>query len=341
MSKSFEGLSKLWEKGNNFLGTKYPIMGGAMTWLSENNLVSAISNAGGFGVLACGSMNENALKNQILKTQRKTKFPFGVNLIMMHPEIEKLFHVCIENNVKYVVLAGGFPKKNQIKFLKDNNLKVLTFATTLSIAKKMISYGVDALIIEGNEAGGHIGPVSTNVLAQEILPFLDEVPIFVAGGVGRGEIFLNYLQLGASGCQIGTRFVCAKECIAHKNFKEIFIKSESRSAKVSIQIDDRLPVIPVRAIVNKASNDFLTKQKNVLLNLQEGKITLKEAQLEVEHFWAGSLKKAVIDGDIENGSLMAGQSVSMVKKIEPVESIINEILFQANNQYNINNHLSK
>ena len=338
MSNSFEGLSKLWEKGNNFLGTKYPIMGGAMTWLSENNLVSAISNAGGFGVLACGSLSENALKSEIIKTQRKTKLPFGVNLIMIHPKIEKLFNVCIENKVKYVVLAGGFPKKTQVKFLKDNNLKVLTFATTLSIAKKMISYGVDALIIEGNEAGGHIGPVSTNVLAQEILPFLREVPIFVAGGVGRGEIFLNYLQLGASGCQIGTRFVCAKECIAHNNFKEIFIKSESRNAKVSIQIDDRLPVIPVRAIVNKASNDFLTKQKNVLLNLEEGKITLKEAQLEVEHFWAGSLKKAVIDGDIENGSLMAGQSVSMVKKIEPVESIINEILFQANNQYNINNH---
>ncbi len=331
-----ESLSKLWQRGTNFLGSKYPIMGGAMTWLSENNLVSAISNAGGFGVLACGSMNESELKNEIMKTKKKTKLSFGVNLIMMHPKIEELFYVCIENNVKYIVLAGGFPKKNQIKFLKDNGIKVLTFATTLSIAKKMTSFGVDALIIEGHEAGGHIGPVSTNVLAQEILPFVDEVPVFVAGGVGRGEIFLNYLQLGASGCQIGTRFVCAKECIAHENFKKIFIKSESRNAKVSTQIDERLPVIPVRAIVNKASGDFLNKQKQVLAYLEKGKISLKEAQLEVEHFWAGSLKKAVIEGDIENGSLMAGQCVSMVKKIEPVQSIIDEIVFQANEQYKLN-----
>ncbi len=336
MITQFESLSKLWKKGTNFLGTKYPIMGGAMTWLSENNLVSAISNAGGFGILACGSMNENALQNEILKTQEKTKLPFGVNLIMMHPNIEKLFDVCIKNNVKYVVLAGGFPKKRQIQLLKANNIKVLTFATTLSIAKKMVSYDVDALIIEGHEAGGHIGPVSTTILAQEILPSLDEVPVFVAGGVGRGEIFLNYLQLGAAGCQMGTRFVCAKECIAHKNFKEIFIRSESRNAKVSVQIDDRLPVIPVRAIVNKASIDFLNKQKKVLSSLEHGKMTLKEAQLEVEHFWAGSLKKAVINGDIENGSLMAGQCVSMVKKIESVASIINQILTQANSQYNFN-----
>ena len=152
-------------------------------------------------------------------------------------------------------MAGGFPKKQQISELK-NKVKTITFASTIGIAKKMVSNGIDALVIEGSEAGGHIGPVSTNVLAQEILPYINEVPVFVAGGIGRGEILVNYLQMGASGCQIGTQFVCATESIAHENFKQIFIKSDSRSAKVSLQLDERLPVIPVRAIANKASKNL-------------------------------------------------------------------------------------
>ena len=185
------------------------------------------------------------------------------------------------------------------------------------------------MIIEGNEAGGHIGPVSTNVLAQEILPNVDEVPIFVAGGIGRGEMLVNYLQMGASGCQIGTQFVCATESIAHPNFKKIFVKSDSRNAKISVQLDERLPVIPVRAIANKASKRFLKEQKDALIKIDKGEISLKEAQLMIEHFWSGSLKKAVIEGDVQNGSLMAGQSVSLVKKIEPAHDIILKILKEA------------
>ena len=137
----------------------------------------------------------------------------------------------------------------------------MCFATTVSIAQKMINYGVDALILEGNEAGGHIGPVSINVLVQEILPKIMEVPVFVAGGIGRGEIFLKYLELGAAGCQIGTRLVCSSESIAHNNFKEIFIKSEARNCQISVRLDKRFPVIPVRAIENKASEKFLQEQK--------------------------------------------------------------------------------
>ncbi len=317
------------EKGNGFLNSKYPIMGGAMTWVSENNLVSAISNAGAFGVLACGSMSPKELEIEIKKTQEKTKYNFGVNLILMHPNLRELLDVCIKMSVKYVVFAGGFPKKSQILYLKNKNIKTLGFATSLLIAKKLKSNGIDALIIEGSEAGGHVGPVSTSVLVQEILPFISEIPIFIAGGIGRGESFLNYLQLGASGCQIGTRFVCANESIAHKNFKNIFIRSESRNAQISSQLDDRLPVIPVRAIANKASKLFWEEQKKVLAELESDKISLKEAQLKIEKFWAGSLKKAVIDGDIDHGSLMAGQSVSMVKKLQSVEEIIEEIIFQA------------
>ena len=230
------------------------------------------------------------------------------------------------------MFAGGFPKKSQIEILKQNNIKTICFATTLAIAKKMVSNGIDALILEGNEAGGHIGPVSVNVLVQEILPHIREVPIFVAGGMGRGEIILKFLQLGASGCQIGTRFVCSNESIAHQNFKDIFLKSEARNAQVSISLDERLPVIPVRAIENKATQEFLEKQKDILKRLKDGKVSLKDAQLSIEHFWAGSLKKAVIDGDVEKGSLMAGQSVSLVKKIQSVEEIFLEIIQQMESQ---------
>ena len=303
-----------------------------MTWVSENNLVSAISNAGGFGIIAAGSMNEDQLRDEILKTKNKTKRPFGVNLILMHPKIENLIEVCLDQRVDLVVFAGGFPKKRQIEKLKNACIKTMCFATTSSIAKKMIDNGIDGLILEGNEAGGHIGPVSINILAQEILPEISNLPVFVAGGIGRGEIFLKFLELGAAGCQIGTRFVCSEESTAHQNFKDIFIKSEARNCHISVKLDNRFPVIPVRAIENNASKKFIEEQKNVLKLLDNKKISLKDAQLKIEHFWAGSLRKAVLEGDIDNGSLMAGQSVSMVKKIQPVRAILNEIVNQAEKQ---------
>ena len=325
-------LKKLFSKGSKFLGVDYPIMGGAMTWISDANLVSAMSNSGGFGVIAAGSMNDIQLQQEINNTKLKTNKPFGVNLILLHPEIENLIEVCIKTKVKLVVFAGGFPKRRQIEKLKNRGIQTMCFATTNSIAKKMLDYGIEGLILEGNEAGGHIGPVSINVLVQELLPDFSHIPVFVAGGIGRGEIFLKYLELGAVGCQIGTRLVCSEESIAHKNFKDMFIKSEARNCQVSVRLDQRFPVIPVRAIENKASKDFIKEQKKVIVMLEKNKISLKDAQLKIEHFWAGSLRKAVIDGDIENGSLMAGQSVSLVKKIQPVKEIIKELVSQAEKQ---------
>ena len=327
-------LKKLFLRGNTFLGTKYPIMCGAMTWLSERNLVSAISNAGGCGILACGSMSVSQLEEEIVETRKMTNKLFGVNLILLHPEINDLIECCISNEVNLVVFAGGFPKKSQIELLKNNGIKTMCFATTLSIAKKMISYGIDSLVLEGNEAGGHIGPVSINVLVQDILPFINEVPVFVAGGIGRGEVILKFLQLGASGCQIGTRFVCAEESIAHKSFKQTFIKSEARNAQISVKLDDRFPVIPVRAIENNATKEFINEQKKLLNLIENKKISLRDAQLAIEHFWAGSLKNAVLNGDINNGSLMAGQSVSLVKEIQTVNEIFKELLSQIESQIN-------
>lgn len=304
-------------------------MGGAMSWVSEANLVSALSNAGGFGVIAASSMPPELLKEEILKTQAKTDRPFGVNLILMHPKLDELIAVCNACNVSHVVLAGGIPKKTTIEAIKAPGAKVAAFAPTVAIGRKLIKMGVDALVIEGSEAGGHIGPVSTSVLAQEILPHVSEVPVFVAGGIGRGEVIVSYLQMGASGVQLGTRFVCARESIAHEKFKQLFIRSHARDAGVSTQYHPDFPVIPVRAITNKATEAFMAFQKQTVDRYFAGKLDKQAAQLEIEHYWAGALRRAVIDGDVEQGSVMAGQSVGMVTEIKPVAAILDELVAQA------------
>lgn len=322
-------LQSLWKRGVAFLGVDYPILCGAMTWVSERNLVSAISNAGGFGVLACGAMPPNILRAEIQATKKMTTKPFGVNLITMHPDLKELAQICIDEKIGHVVLAGGLPKSETIKQLKEAGVKVLCFAPALVLAKKLVRMGADALILEGMEAGGHIGPVSTSVLVQEIIPHIKDVPIFVAGGIARGEAMAAYLKLGASGCQLGSRFVCAHECQAHPNFKKAFLKAQARDAVLSVQLDDKFPVIPVRALQNEATKDFMKKQRDVVERYHAGDISQAEGQLEIEHYWAGALRRAVVDGDIEKGSLMAGQSVGMVDKEQSVKEIIEELIGQA------------
>ncbi len=177
------------QRGTEFLGCETAIMCGAMSWVSERNLVSAITNAGGFGVIACGAMTPELLDAEIAATKAMTAKPFGVNLITMHPQIMDLIAVCAQYNVSHVVLAGGLPPKGSIEAIKEFGAKVICFAPALTLAKKFARSGVDALVIEGSEAGGHIGPVATSVLAQEILPELGEqLPIFVAGGIARGGL---------------------------------------------------------------------------------------------------------------------------------------------------------
>lgn len=322
-------LEQLWERGCSFLGSRYAIMGGAMSWVSERNLVSALSNAGAFGVIAASSMPPEILAKEIEATKAMTDKPFGVNLIIMHPQLAELVEVCIAARVTHVVLAGGMPKAPTINRLKEGGCKVIGFAPTAAIGKKLVRMGVDALVIEGTEAGGHIGPVSTSVLAQEILPVIRDVPVFVAGGIGRGEAIASYLQMGASGVQLGTRFVCASESIAHANFKKAFINASARNATPSVQYHPDFAVIPVRAIENAATEEFTRKQKETVEKVFAGEMSKEEGQLAIEHFWAGSLRRAVIEGDIERGSLMAGQSVGMVEKIQPAQEIIDDLVAQA------------
>ncbi len=328
-SAARDRLDRLWLRGCAFLGVDVAIMGGAMTWVSERTLVAAISNAGGFGVIACGSMEPDTLREEIRATKALTTRPFGVNLIVMHPRLTALAQVCIDEQVGYVVLAGGMPPADSFQLLKASSARVIAFAPALAIARKLVRSGVDALIIEGSEAGGHIGAVSTAVLAQEILPHVHEVPVFVAGGIGRGEAILAFLEMGAAGVQLGTRFVCARESIAHPRFKQAFIRAASRDAVPSMQIDPRFPVIPVRALANSGTEMFVTAQRAVIARFDQGELTREEAQLAIEHFWAGALRRAVIDGDVERGSLMAGQSVGLVTREQSTRAIVEELLDQA------------
>ncbi len=240
--------------------------------------------------------------------------------------------------------AGGMPSSEDIAFVKNYGGRVVTLTPSAMILKRLMRLGVDAFIIEGSEAGGHIGPVSTSVLAQEILlPFsqakndvkdavekdekkVDTPLIFVAGGIGHGAMIAHYMSMGAVGCQMGTRFVCAQESPAHPAFKKAFIRASARDAVVSMQLDARLPVIPVRALKNKGMQRFMEKQKQVVEALEAEQKPLLDAQLEIEHFWAGALRRAVCDGDVENGSLMAGQSVGLIKREQPVKDIIGQLL---------------
>lgn len=329
MRSNEEVLDGFWKTGREFLNARYAILGGAMSWVSEHHLVAAISNAGGFGVIAGGAMPPELLKKEIAETKALTKNSFGVNLITMHPQLDALIDVCIDSSVSHVILAGGIPSGQAIKKVKDAGIKVLCFAPALVLAKRLVKAGADALILEGTEAGGHIGPVATNILVQEIVPYIKEVPVFVAGGIGSGEMMAAFLSMGAAGCQLGTRFVCTTECIAHPNFKKAFIHANARDAVPTVQIDPRFPVIPVRAITNEGTKRFMEFQMETIQKYQRGEVELKDAQMAIENFWGGALRRAVINGDVENGSLMAGQSVGLVKEEKPVQAVVDELVSQA------------
>lgn len=322
-------IDKLMEKGTTFLGSQYPIMCGAMAWVSDYNLAAAVSNAGGFGVIAGGALTLEMLEAEIDNMQKTTSKPFAVNLMTMHRDHLALVDLCVKKGVSHVIIAGALPSAEAIAKLKAGNVKVMCFAPTLALAKRLVKSGVDALIIEGNEAGGHVGPVATTVLLQEILfEMKDKVPVFVAGGIGHGKMIRKLLKMGAAGVQMGTAFVCADECTAHENFKKAFIRASSKDAVTTFQMDPQFSVIPVRALKNKAMSDFIDIQREAITDYKAGKLSYEEAFMKVEKFWFGALRRAVKEGDVETGSIMAGQSVGLVKKIEPAKDIVDRLVEQ-------------
>ena len=239
-------LDTLWERGKNLLGVQYSIMCGAMTWVSEPHLVSKVCNAGAFASLACGNMPRTTLDRQIQTTRGLTDKPFAVNLITVAPNYQEHLDVVAKAQLPVIVFAGSLPKKSEIDKAKDSGAKVLVFASTASLAERMVSFGVDGLILEGMEAGGHIGPVAGPILWQQILfEYCDNIPIFIAGGIATGKMMAHKLLMGAAGVQLGTRFVMTEDCIVHENFKTAFRRARAREAMATPQFDSRLPVIPV------------------------------------------------------------------------------------------------
>ncbi len=322
-------IDRFFQKGRRFLGGATPIMCGAMTWVSSPELVSQIGECGGFGLLAGGNAPVESLRNDILATNKRTNKPYGVNLITIAPAYADQLKMVCEMKCPVIAFAGSFPRENEIAQAKDCGAKVICFASTEQLALKLIKMGADALILEGSEAGGHIGPVSLIVLIQQILFQVDSVPIFVAGGIATGKMMAHLLMMGAAGIQMGTRFVMSEECAVHPEFKQAFRRAKARDAVATPQFDSRLPVIPVRALKNEGSKAFSALQFELLKKLGNNEMDRIEAQYEVERFWVGALKRAVMDGDVKNGSLMAGQSVGLADKILPLKGIFEEMIADA------------
>lgn len=315
--------------GCDFLGGRRPFLCGAMTWVSDPQLVAAVCNAGGFACLAGGNAPRDVLERQIRETRELTDRPFGVNLITIAPMYREHLELVTRLELSHIVFAGSFPRGPEVERAKANGAKVLCFASTESIATRMLGYGADALILEGMEAGGHVGHVTLAILLQQVLFKVPEVPIFVGGGVASGRMCAHLFLMGAAGVQLGTRFAVAEESCAHARFKRAFIKAKARDAVSTPQFDSRLPVVAVRALRNRGTDDFGRLQLELLAKLDSGALGRADAQEEVERYWIGRLRDAVMDGDVERGSMMAGQSVGLVNKIQTVQEIIDELAADA------------
>ena len=292
------------------LDIKYPIIQGAMAKIADFNLASSVSNAGGLGIIASGSLTKEELLTQIEKCRSLTSKPFGVNLMLMMPNIDELVDVVVESGVKIVTTGAGSPKK-YIKKLKENNIIVIPVIANPKQAIKMEELGADAVIAEGTEAGGHIGKIGTFALVQSVLSSVS-IPVVAAGGVSSGKALASILLLGCSGAQIGTRFLLSTDCKIHNNYKKVI-----KEAKETI-VTGNIKGSPVRCIKNKMTEEYLEKEKTDISEEELEKITL------------GSLKKAAVDGDTKNGSVMSGDIVYLVNKEMTTKEIIEEIINEKN-----------
>jgi enoyl-[acyl-carrier protein] reductase II len=311
--------------GREFLGCDIPVLCGAMTWISNADLVAAVCNAGGFGCLAGGNAPADVLENEIARTRELTDRPFAVNLVTIAPAYRDHLDLMGRMNVPFIIFAGSFPKEGEIARAKEAGAKTICFASTLSIARRMVRYGADAIILEGMEAGGHVGHVSLTVLLQQVLFQFADVPIFVAGGIATGRMSAHLFLMGAAGVQLGTRFAMSEESCAHTAFKDYFARANARDAVSTPQFDSRLPVVAVRALRNRGLDDFKRLQLDLIAKLDRDELSRETAQIEVEKYWMGALRRAVVDGDVDRGSLMAGQSVGLVERVQPVAEIMAEL----------------
>lgn len=293
------------------LNIKYPIIQGGMAWVADSNLAAAVSNAGGFGIIGTGSATADIVKKEIDNCRRLTDRPFGVNVMLMSPNADEVIDLIIEEKPAGITTGAGNPAKYMDR-LKEAGIKVIPVVPTVALAQRMEKLGADAVIAEGTEAGGHIGELTTMVLVPQVAEALS-IPVIAAGGVADGRGIAASFALGAEGVQIGTRFICSEECNIHQNYKDTVLKAKDRDAVVT----GRPTGHPVRTLKNKLAKKYLKMEK-------EG-----ASPEELEKLGAGALRLAVVEGDKDGGSFMAGQSAAMVREIKPCKDIVEEISKQA------------
>ncbi|QSZ26647.1 enoyl-[acyl-carrier-protein] reductase FabK [Aceticella autotrophica] len=295
----------------DILEIKYPLFQGGMAWVATAELAAAVSNAGGLGIIGAGNSPGEFVKEQIRKAKELTDKIFGVNVMMMSPYVDEVIEIILEEKVGVITTGAGNPGK-YIKSLKERGIKVIPVIPSVALAKRMESIGVDALIAEGTESGGHIGELTTMALVPQVVDAVN-IPVIAAGGIGDGRGVAAAFCLGASGVQLGTRFICSEECTANQRYKEYIINAKDRDAVVS----GRTTGHPIRSLKNYLTMKFEKAEKS------------GASKEELEKLGAGKLRDAVVMGDVENGSVMAGQISGLIKDIKPVKTIITDLFDEA------------
>ena len=295
------------------LGIKYPIIQGGMAWISDAKLAAAVSNAGGAGIISCGGRTTEYVREEIRKAKQLTDKPFGVNVMLMAPNKDEIVDVICEEKPAFVTLGAGNPVPYFAK-LKEAGIKVIPVIPNVKLAKRVAAAGADAMVAEGMEAGGHIGVLTTMALMTQVIPEIKDIPVVMAGGFGDGRGLAAAMLMGAGGIQMGTRFLVAEECSVHENMKQKLIEAVDTDTIVTgLTLGGA-----VRGIKNKFSTEFVQKEN-------KGK-TSKE---ELIRMATGTNKLAAVEGDVVNGMMQAGQSLTVLQKVEPVATIIEDIMKQA------------
>ena len=293
------------------LGLKYPVIQGGMAWVAESHLASAVSKAGGLGLIAAASAPAEWVREQIREVRKHTNCPFGVNIMMISPNADDVAKIVVEENVPVVTTGAGTPEKYMTMW-KEAGIKVIPVVASVAMAKRMERCGADAIVAEGTEAGGHIGENTTMVLVPQIVDSV-QIPVIAAGGIADGRGVAAAFMLGAEGVQMGTRFVATNEAEVHENYKQCI----TRAKDIDSRVTGRATGHPVRALRNKMTTEYIRLEK-------EG-----ASFEELEHLTLGSLRKAVVDGDVKEGSVMAGQIAGLIADIKPCKEAIESIVSQA------------
>lgn len=293
------------------LGIEYPIVQGGMAWVAEHHLAAAVSNAGGLGIIGAASAPPEIVREEIRKCKALTDKPFGVNVMLLNPNAEEVAKIVVEEGVKVVTTGAGNPSK-YMKMWNEANIAVIPVVASVAMAKMMERAGADAVVAEGMESGGHIGSATTMTLVPQVVDAVS-IPVIAAGGIGDGRGLAAAMMLGAEAVQMGTRFVVAEESIVHANYKEKIIKAKDIDSEVTGMSTGH----PVRSIRNKMTREYLKLEQSGADFMELEKLTL------------GSLRMAVMEGDVVNGTVMAGQIAGLVSKVQPCKDMIEEIMQEA------------